>query len=141
MNFEEMLDAIRGKTVAALMISENESELAFVFDDGSRAHWSAYGDCCSESWFADLVGVEDLVGFPIVAGEAVDMRTTGAEGRTGMRSTGTSCSLREVGATSSCATRRMDTTEARWSSRSPRRQAVSKACDRQRRLGESRSPR
>jgi hypothetical protein len=61
-----------GKTVSSLFVSENEQELRFETDDGDVGVW-AEGDCCSESWFADITGFDALIGSKVVSVEIVDM--------------------------------------------------------------------
>jgi hypothetical protein len=49
-----------GKEVVSLSVSKDQSVLSFETKDG-RVAFSAYGDCCSESWFADINGVHSLL--------------------------------------------------------------------------------
>lgn len=50
-----------GKTVKRLLVSENQWILAFDTDQGIVAY-ETDADCCSETWFADIVGVASLLG-------------------------------------------------------------------------------
>lgn len=44
-----------GKTVMAMYVNEDQSILKYVLDGGVELHYEAEGDCCSESWFADII--------------------------------------------------------------------------------------
>lgn len=84
MNARPTLDDMVGRRVAELWMSPGEEALAFVFDDGSSMLWSTTADCCSETWFADIVGPEALGMGPIALVESVDMDAIGynvADGR------------------------------------------------------------
>ena len=61
-----------GKKIIRLRISEDQMELAFDTDQGEIAY-QTYGDCCSETWFADITGVRSLIGGTVSASEEVDM--------------------------------------------------------------------
>jgi hypothetical protein len=74
---ESAIFAMIGKTTHAIFISSDETSLGFSFTDGSCARWDTYGDCCSETWFADIVGVEALIQRPIVKIETIDMSAIG----------------------------------------------------------------
>jgi hypothetical protein len=77
---EAIRSALLGRRVAALYVCPGESELWLEFEDG-RAGLSTVGECCSESWFADITGVEALLGSTIRSveftelGDATDART------------------------------------------------------------------
>lgn len=43
-----------GKTIKAMYVNEDQSLLKFETDHGDIVYF-AEGDCCSESWFADIV--------------------------------------------------------------------------------------
>jgi hypothetical protein len=54
-----------GKTVTGLRINDDQSILTFdtVFETtGAMIAYMAEGDCCSETWFADITGVDALIG-------------------------------------------------------------------------------
>lgn len=61
-----------GKKILGLRISEDQTELAFDTDQGEIAY-QTYGDCCSETWFADITGVNALIGGTVSVAEEVDM--------------------------------------------------------------------
>lgn len=62
-----------GKTVIGLQVSEGEDFLAFEHPDGTLTVYEAWGDCCSESWFADITGVDALLYSKVVDAEDVDL--------------------------------------------------------------------
>lgn len=66
-----------GSKVIAARLEEGESRLLFEMEGGSGVMWTVDGDCCSESWFADLVGVEDLAGATVTGVESVEMEALG----------------------------------------------------------------
>jgi hypothetical protein len=51
---------IIGKTIQSVLVNADESRLRFVCDDGPVT-FEVEGDCCSNSWFADLIGYQALV--------------------------------------------------------------------------------
>lgn len=61
------LKELIGKRVDALYL-DADTELYFVTDGGVLA-FVAEGDCCSESWFADIVGVKALLGHVVQAAD------------------------------------------------------------------------
>lgn len=51
-----------GRKVKSLWVSDDEAEIVFVFKDGGQATYLTEGDCCSHSWYADIVGAKQLIG-------------------------------------------------------------------------------
>jgi len=49
----EFLDSHRGEVLVELRVESGESSLSVVFQD-AEVLVDAVGDCCSESWFADI---------------------------------------------------------------------------------------
>lgn len=66
------MDALIGRTVERLLVSADQWTLAFDTDQGIIAYQTD-ADCCSETWFADILGVENLIGATISEVEDVDM--------------------------------------------------------------------
>ena len=66
------MNELVGKKIICLRINEDQSVLAFETDMGVVAYY-AYGDCCSESWFADIAGVSALIGGIVNSVEEVGM--------------------------------------------------------------------
>jgi hypothetical protein len=44
-----------GKTVKQMLVNENQHILKFVLSDDTAMYYEAEGDCCSETWFADII--------------------------------------------------------------------------------------
>ena len=59
-----------GKTVTKLLINQTKTVLKFETDGGAVAYY-VDGDCCSESWFSDITGVECLLGQKVLTSELV----------------------------------------------------------------------
>lgn len=71
-----------GKKISGLRINEDQSILVFDTDQGTVGY-ETYGDCCSESWFADITGVSAMIGGTVQAVEEVSMYDYNVEdGRT-----------------------------------------------------------
>lgn len=51
-----------GKRITAIQIDRERDFLQFHTDQGTVV-WGAYGDCCSESWFQDLINVHALIDY------------------------------------------------------------------------------
>ena len=62
-----------GKTVSGLRVNDDQSILVFDHPNGGHTAYKTYGDCCSETWFADITGVNVLIGQVVVAVENVSM--------------------------------------------------------------------
>lgn len=61
-----------GKKIQAMAVNETQSILSFETDKG-LVNFEVYGDCCSESWFADITGVAALLGGTVANVEEVSM--------------------------------------------------------------------
>jgi hypothetical protein len=61
-----------GKKINSISINDDQSILSFDTGQG-QVNYIARGDCCSESWFADITGVSALIGGTIAAVESVSM--------------------------------------------------------------------
>jgi hypothetical protein len=70
-----------GKTITALRVNEDQSFLVFDHPDGGSTIYQTYGDCCSETWFADITGVTALIGGTVVEVAEVEMNEVD-DGRT-----------------------------------------------------------
>jgi hypothetical protein len=62
-----------GKTVTGLRVNKEQSVLVFDHPDGDTTSYVTYGDCCSETWFADIVGVAALLGSLVLGAEYVEL--------------------------------------------------------------------
>ena len=71
------LDDIQGmvgaQIVALLVEADGQHFLAFAAKDGRVFVWDTTGDCCSESWFADITGIDALKASPIESVEEIEM--------------------------------------------------------------------
>lgn len=63
------------RRVDRIWIGPGEHVLVIETDQG-RLAWEAMGDCCSESWFAELIGVAALLGGTVSDLEELSMGTT-----------------------------------------------------------------
>ena len=66
------MNELIGKKITGLRINEDQSVLAFDTDQGVIAY-DAWGDCCSETWFADITGVGALIGGTVQTADEVSM--------------------------------------------------------------------
>lgn len=69
------MNELIGKTVTGLRVNEDQSVLAFDHPDGTSTSYVTDGDCCSETWFADITGVAALLGGKVLEVETVDLPT------------------------------------------------------------------
>lgn len=74
----KMMKELVGKKINGIYVSEGENELAFDTDAGVIGY-EGYGDCCSETWFADVLGVSALIGATVAAVEDVDLENYNIE--------------------------------------------------------------
>ncbi len=74
---------IDGKRVDELWVNEGEEELYLVTDGGIFVTVT-YADCCSETWFADITGVDALLGGVVASAEELRgyLETDVEDGRT-----------------------------------------------------------
>lgn len=68
----ELMASLVGKTIREILVSDDDSTLVLATDQGDVI-LVAEGDCCSECWFADLLGVPALLGHPILKVEGIDL--------------------------------------------------------------------
>lgn len=62
-----------GKTITGMRVNDDQSVLAFDIGQGTVAYL-AKGECCSETWFADITGVNALIGGTVQAADYVNMK-------------------------------------------------------------------
>lgn len=55
------MNGLIGKKITGIKVSDDQSLLSF-FTESEVISYQACGDCCSETWFADLIGVTSLIG-------------------------------------------------------------------------------
>jgi len=70
-----------GKTIIGLRVNDDQSILTFDHHDGTNTSYETDGDCCSETWFADITGVCALLGGTVIDTENVAMESID-DGRT-----------------------------------------------------------
>lgn len=75
-----VMSSLVGKTIKQVYISRGEDFLVVLHDEG-HSLYETYGDCCSETWIADLVGVQNLLGHKVLHVEDVAMEDV-EDGRT-----------------------------------------------------------
>lgn len=61
-----------GKTIIGIRVNDDQSVMAFDTDQGTVAY-STYGDCCSETWFADIFGAKALIGGKVSEASEIEM--------------------------------------------------------------------
>jgi len=66
------MNKLIGKKINGISINDDQSILSFDTDRG-QVNYVADGDCCSESWFADITGVSALIGGTVATVEEVSM--------------------------------------------------------------------
>jgi len=67
------MEHLVGKRIAQLWVNADESELLFIHPDGSMTAYQTWGDCCSETWFADITGYAALINATVITAEDVEM--------------------------------------------------------------------
>lgn len=70
--YSEDMRKLVGHKVMGVFVSNDEEEMIFVTATGAFLY-RTYGDCCSLTWFADMVGVKQLIGHTVLKAEAIDM--------------------------------------------------------------------
>ena len=70
-----------GKIISGIRVNEDQSVLVFGHPDGTNTIYVTYGDCCSETWFADITGVGALIGGKVLMVEDIAMKSVD-DGRT-----------------------------------------------------------
>lgn len=72
-----MKDTLAGAVVVGLLVGDSPwgTESTVYLDLGDRGIFvlDTEGDCCSETWFADITGVGSLLGGIVTGMEAIDM--------------------------------------------------------------------
>ena len=69
---EDALERLVGRTIKAIYVSPCGAYLRLETDSRDLG-FEAFGECCSETWFADLTGVDALLGGTVAAVEVVDL--------------------------------------------------------------------
>lgn len=69
--FQTMKELI-GKTIVSIYVNDDQSELVFETNEG-QIRYVTDADCCSETWFADLIGVEAIINQEILSVEDLEI--------------------------------------------------------------------
>jgi len=70
---ENVMSDLEGRTIESIWIDQTTQEyLRFETDQGPLCY-IAVGDCCSETWFADLLGIDALLGQTVRKAEFVSL--------------------------------------------------------------------
>ena len=62
-----------GKTITRIGVSETDQAYLAIETTEGAAYYATEGDCCSESWWADITGVDALIGGTVAKTEGVDL--------------------------------------------------------------------
>ena len=66
------MNKLIGTKINGISVNDDQSILSFDTDQG-EVTYQAWGDCCSESWFADITGVSALLGATVAGVEEVSL--------------------------------------------------------------------
>ena len=78
--YNEDMRKLVGHKVMGVFVRNDEEEMIFVTATGAFMY-RTYGDCCSQTWFADMVGVKQLIGHTVVKTEEIDVPVTDTRDR------------------------------------------------------------
>jgi hypothetical protein len=83
MNEQAKLADLVGRTIIGLHVIQGEHVVRVDTTSGSL-FLVAVGDCCSETWFADIIGVDALIGGVVASVEETELPDAGSrqDGRT-----------------------------------------------------------
>jgi len=71
-----------GKTIQKALINEDQSLIAFVTEVGN-IYFIAQGDCCSETWFSDILNVTNIFNAKVTSVRSIELPEYNVEdGRT-----------------------------------------------------------
>jgi hypothetical protein len=70
-----------GRTIKKVWMGEGEEKIAFECD-GATVGYCTNDECCSETWFADIVGMVSLIGSPVVSVDELEYSEDPKDGRT-----------------------------------------------------------
>ena len=63
-----------GKTITAMYVNQDESMLKFSIQGGEDIVYITNGDCCSETWFADIIFNRYNDKFPMAVNTVVELQ-------------------------------------------------------------------
>lgn len=67
----EAIDAMKGRKILSISLSENKERITFKFQDGHEQALGVEGDCCSHSWIEHLEVPKDLEGAEFLGHESI----------------------------------------------------------------------
>jgi hypothetical protein len=70
--YNEDMRGLVGHRVMGIFVSRDEEEMIFVTNTGAL-RYRTYGDCCSTTWFADIVGIKQLIGHTVTKAEEINV--------------------------------------------------------------------
>jgi hypothetical protein len=70
---EAAVKELVGMRVSRLEVADGEQYLRFVGEDGRTVCYEAEGDCCSTTWFADILNPGFVVGHQVLSVEQLEM--------------------------------------------------------------------
>jgi hypothetical protein len=68
-----------GQWIEAIIIDDNNECLQFITKDGETITYKVYGDCCSHSWFNDILGVDNLLPSLILDVQEISLEEIGLD--------------------------------------------------------------
>jgi hypothetical protein len=54
---------LEGKIVEKVFVDDKQHTLVFETNTGEQIAYGTDGDCCSETWFADMIGIDAIFGY------------------------------------------------------------------------------
>ena len=73
--YDEPFQGLVGNTFEDLMVSKDQTSIRIYIKDGWFKTISTEGDCCSESWWADILGVQSAKGGKILEIKELEVET------------------------------------------------------------------
>ena len=70
---DNLMQPLVGKRVMGLSLSEDAESIIFTLDGGEQQVYTTAADSCSETWFADIIGVKALLGEVVVSADEVEL--------------------------------------------------------------------
>lgn len=64
-----------GARIKAFLIDDQDQSYMTIRTDQGDVSFATEGDCCSETWFADLIGVENVLEQPVIRVEQLELPT------------------------------------------------------------------
>ena len=68
-----MMNELIGRTIRAVYIDDDDQHYLSFETDAGTVVYVAEGDCCSESWFYHVLGVDNLLGQTVLEVDEIEM--------------------------------------------------------------------